>query len=137
MVKNSPVNQRDIGDVGSIPGLGRSSGVGNGNPLQYCCLGNPMHGGAWWTTVLWSQRIRHDLATEYAHKRFYMQKANHIILGIRIFQALVFLLPHRIYYHIMYHLTLNHHSNCLSFRKHRGKNSYSTVSPSARGCNPL
>ena len=38
-------------DVGSIPGLGRSPGVGNGNPLQYSCLGNPMDRGAWWATV--------------------------------------------------------------------------------------
>ena len=39
------------GDPGSIPGLGRSSGEGNGNPLQYSCLENPMDGGAWWATV--------------------------------------------------------------------------------------
>ena len=38
-------------DVGSIPGLGRSSGVGNGKPLQYSCLGKPMDRGAWWATV--------------------------------------------------------------------------------------
>ena len=39
------------GDVGSIPELGRSSGEGNGNPLQYSCLGNPMDRGARWVTV--------------------------------------------------------------------------------------
>ena len=39
------------GDLGSIPGSGRSSGEGNGNPLQYSCLENPMDGGAWWATV--------------------------------------------------------------------------------------
>ena len=38
-------------DLGSIPGLGRSPGEGNGNPLQYSCLENPMDGGAWWPTV--------------------------------------------------------------------------------------
>ena len=38
-------------DQGSIPGLGRSPGEGNGNPLQYSCLENPMNGGAWWATV--------------------------------------------------------------------------------------
>ena len=37
--------------TGLIPGLGRSSGRGNGNPLQYSCLGNPMERGAWWVTV--------------------------------------------------------------------------------------
>ena len=38
-------------DRGSIPGWGRSPGEGNGNPLQYSCLKNPMDGGAWWTAV--------------------------------------------------------------------------------------
>ena len=40
-----------VGDLGSIPGLGRSPGEGNGNPLQYSCLENPMDGGPWWATV--------------------------------------------------------------------------------------
>ena len=39
------------GDLGSIPGLGRSPGEGNGNPLKYSCLENPMDRGAWWITV--------------------------------------------------------------------------------------
>ena len=39
------------GDLGSSPGLGRSPGEGNGNPLQYSCLDNPIDGGAWWATV--------------------------------------------------------------------------------------
>ena len=51
VVKNPPASARDIGGVGSIPGSGRSPGGGNGNPLQYCCLGNPMERGAWWVTV--------------------------------------------------------------------------------------
>ena len=41
----------NVGDLGSIPGSGRSSGEGNGNPLQYSCLENPMDGRAWWATV--------------------------------------------------------------------------------------
>ena len=41
----------NVGDPGSIPGLGRSPGEGNGNPLQYSCLGNPMDRGAWQATV--------------------------------------------------------------------------------------
>ena len=45
MVKNLPAN---VADTGSIPGLGRSPGEGNGNPLQYSCLGNPIDRGAWW-----------------------------------------------------------------------------------------
>ena len=48
MVKASA---RNAGDPGSIPELGRSPGEGNGNPLQYSCLENPMDGGAWWTIV--------------------------------------------------------------------------------------
>ena len=46
MVKNAPA---DAGDVFSAPGSGRSPGEGNGNPLQYSCLENPMDGGAWQT----------------------------------------------------------------------------------------
>ena len=44
-------NAGDTADSGSIPGLGRSPGVGNGNLLQYFCLENPMDRGAWWATV--------------------------------------------------------------------------------------
>ena len=51
LVKNLPANVGDTGDVGSIPYLGRSPGVGNGNPLQYSCLENSMDRGAWWATV--------------------------------------------------------------------------------------
>ena len=47
-VKASACN---VGDLGSIPGSGTSPGEGNGNPLQYACLGNPMDGGAWWAAV--------------------------------------------------------------------------------------
>ena len=42
MVRNLPANTGDMGDTGLIPGLGRSPGEGNGNPLQYSCLENPM-----------------------------------------------------------------------------------------------
>jgi len=48
VVKNPPPN---AGDTGSIPALGRSPGKGNGNPLQYSCLGNPRDRGAWQATV--------------------------------------------------------------------------------------
>ena len=52
VVKNLPTNEGDLGDSSSIPGSRRSSGVGNGNPLQYSCLENPMDRGVWWATVL-------------------------------------------------------------------------------------
>ena len=51
MVKNLPVNAGNARDVGSIPGSGRSPEVGNGNPLQYSCLGNSTDRGAWRATV--------------------------------------------------------------------------------------
>ena len=51
MVKNPPANAGDTGDSGSVTGLGRSPGVGNGNPLQYSCLENSIDRGAWWPTV--------------------------------------------------------------------------------------
>ena len=44
---DSKVSAYNVGDPGSIPGLGRSPGEGNGNPVQYSCLENPMDGGAW------------------------------------------------------------------------------------------
>ena len=49
--KESACNAGDTGDAGSVPGSGRSPGEGNGNPLQYSCLGNPMDRGAWQATV--------------------------------------------------------------------------------------
>ena len=49
--KNPPANAGDARDVGLIPGLERSYGEGNGNPLQYSCLENSMDRGAWWAIV--------------------------------------------------------------------------------------
>ena len=48
---DSKASACNVGDLGLIPGSGRSSGEGNGNPLQYSCLENPMDGGAQWATV--------------------------------------------------------------------------------------
>ena len=61
--KNLPANARD---AGLIPASGRSPGEGNGNPLHYSRLKNPMDRGDWWATVqsMGSQRVRHDLATK-------------------------------------------------------------------------
>ena len=59
-VKNLPAN---AGDTGSIPGLGRSSGEQNGNPLQYFCLGNPMDRGSWQATVHGVSKSRPRLST--------------------------------------------------------------------------
>ena len=51
VVKNLPTNARDIRDMGSIPGSGRSSGVGHAHALQYSCLENSTDTEAWWATV--------------------------------------------------------------------------------------
>ena len=63
LVKNSPARQEtdcNARDQGLTPGLGRSPGEGNGNPLQYSCMRNPMDRGAWRTTVHEVARVRHD-----------------------------------------------------------------------------
>ena len=51
VVKKPPANAGDIRDAGLIPGLGRSPGEGNSNPLQYSFLENSMDRGAWWVTI--------------------------------------------------------------------------------------
>ena len=61
MVKNLPANVRDPRDTGLIPELGRSPAEGNGNPLQYSCLENPMDIGAWQAT---DQRVTELDTTE-------------------------------------------------------------------------
>ena len=61
VVKNPPAN---AGGVGSIPRLGRFPGEGNGNPLQYSCLGNPMDRGAWQATVHGVAKSRTRLSDE-------------------------------------------------------------------------
>ena len=60
MVKNLLANAGDTGGVGLIPGLGRSPGGGNGNPLQYSRLENTMDRGAWQGQSMGSQRVRYD-----------------------------------------------------------------------------
>ena len=69
----------NAGDVGSIPGLGRSPGKGNGNPFHYSCLGSPMDRGNWWATVLGiSKRVILDLAI----KQLQLNKTPNYILYV-------------------------------------------------------
>ena len=68
-VKNLPANAGDARDPGSIPGSGRSPGGGNGNPLQYPCLENPMDGGAWWATIYWVTESNTTEANEQTSTR--------------------------------------------------------------------
>ena len=73
VVKNLPVN---AGDVGSILGSGRPPGEGNGNPLQYYCLENPMDRGVWWATVHGITKVRYNLATKqhtHTHRGIHWQ----------------------------------------------------------------
>ena len=60
VVRNLTANARDAEDMGSIPGSGRSPGEGNGDPLQYSCLENPVERGARQTTVHGVTRVRQD-----------------------------------------------------------------------------
>ena len=62
VVKNEPANAGDAKDTGLIPGLGRSPGGGNGNPLQYSCLENSMGRGAWMATVHGATKSRMRLS---------------------------------------------------------------------------
>ena len=64
MVKNLPTNTGNLRVMGWIPGSGRSLGGGNGNPLHYSCLENPMDRGAWQATVSGVTRVKHDLVTK-------------------------------------------------------------------------
>ena len=73
MIKYPSAN---AGNVGLIPGLKRSLGVGNGNPFQYSCLGNSIDRVAWQETVHGDhKRVRHDLAT----KQLYYKTSNEYI----------------------------------------------------------
>ena len=60
VVKNSLANEDDIREEGLIPGSGRSSGGGHGNPLQYSYLENSMDRGDWWATVHRIAKVRHE-----------------------------------------------------------------------------
>ena len=76
VVKNPPAN---VGDSGSISGCGKSPREGNGNPLQYSCLGNPMDRGAWRATVRGVVRVRHDLVTKQQHQISHCIQALHLL----------------------------------------------------------
>ena len=69
----SPVTAGNVGDLGSVPGLGRSPGEGNSNPLQYSCLENSMDGGAWQATVHGVAKSQTDWVTITHSLRFLLQ----------------------------------------------------------------
>ena len=65
LVKNPSASAGDTRDAGSIPGSERSPGGGNGNPLQYSCLGNPLDRGAWWAAVCGVAESQTRLSTHW------------------------------------------------------------------------
>ena len=68
---NPLANAGDESDVSLTPGLGRSTGEGNGNPLQYSCLGNPMDRGAWQATVHRVAKNGHNLAIKQQQQQLH------------------------------------------------------------------
>ena len=76
VVKNPLANAGDTREVGSIPGSGRCPGGGNGYPLQYSCLENPMDSGAWRATLhsVASQKRLKGLSMQHAQKEDYPHK---------------------------------------------------------------
>ena len=80
VVKNLPAKAGAVGEAGLISGLGRSLGRGNGKPLQYSCLGNPVVRGAWQATIHGVARVGHDLATKPPPPPPENLKLNYIII---------------------------------------------------------
>ena len=74
-VSDSKESAGNVEDLGLIPGLGRSPGEGNGNPLQYSCLENSMDRGAWQAAV-WGRRVGHNSATDaHTHTHTHTHKS--------------------------------------------------------------
>ena len=73
----------NAGDLGLIPGLGRSSGEGNSNPLQYSCLEDPMDGGAWWATVYGVTKSRTRLS-DFTFFLSIFENGNHLFSVLQI-----------------------------------------------------
>ena len=98
MVRNPSANAGDVGDVGSLPGSGRSPGGGHGNPLQYSCLENAMNRGAWWASVHRVAKNRTQL------KRLRMQHALGLkeskLDGAEVIQSLLLTSPWPVNWHL-------------------------------------
>ena len=80
MIKNLPA---DAGDTSSIPGSGRAPGGGNGNPLQYFCLENPMDRGAWWAIVRGVAKNRTQLNTHTQYAFVQQMKQGQVTSALR------------------------------------------------------
>ena len=77
VVKNPPASAGDARDPGSIPGLGRSPGVGNGNPFQYSCLENSLGRGAWRAAV--QELAESDIHTSFCFRPSFRQSASPVL----------------------------------------------------------
>ena len=94
LVKTLPANARDTWDIASIPEWGRSPGEGNGNPLQYSCLGNPMDRRAWQPIVhgvakSWAWLSAHTPPVQYAYVFVCRHVCMQIIYGVNLLLNLV------------------------------------------------
>ena len=78
--KNPPAKERDVGDMGSIPGSGSSPEEGNGNPLQYSCLENPMGRGACRLQFMGSLRVGHNWSHTYLLFHFFSRNKRWLVL---------------------------------------------------------
>ena len=83
----------NAGDLGLIPGSGRSPGEGNGNPLQYSCLENPVDGGPWQAIVHGVARVRHDLVTKERERISCLMAVVYIILSFKVQRCFLILTP--------------------------------------------
>ena len=103
--KQSACSAGDAGDMGSIPGSGKSSGGGNGNPLQYSCQENPMDRGACWIQSVGSRRVEYGWATEHAHIG---ENKENLLLVLMIYYTL--------YFDLMFKLMQIHSNNNYFFQ---------------------
>ena len=85
MAKNPSANAGDAGDPVWIPGLGRFSGGGNGNPLQYSCLENPMDRGTWQATVHGVTKSQTGLVIYHAHHNLKTDIKPHLFYVVLFF----------------------------------------------------
>ena len=93
----------NAGDPGSITGLGRSLGEGNGNPLQYSCLENPMNKGAWRAAVNGVVGVGHDLATKPPTSTIHEPWFYYLIICLRAFSIIVYISSHAFSYCVLHH----------------------------------
>ena len=96
-------------DPGSIPGLGRSPGEGNGNPLQYSCLENSMDGGSWRLHSMGSQRVGHDRLTSLASDLYQLQ-TKHKCIGMSS-TLIPYYVDHFSFFHLLIWALLSSHSS--------------------------